>query len=94
MASGFFYSPWEDLHLAAWAAPTFTTLPNLSVEVGQPIAAAATTQVKLCHYGEVELAELLNVVGHITRDLLHLPPQGIRCPGEGLKLLPTQEGSL
>jgi hypothetical protein len=55
VASGFFYSPWEDLHLAAWAAPTFTTLPNLSVEVGQPIVAAATTQVKLCHYGEVEL---------------------------------------
>jgi hypothetical protein len=56
VTSGFFYSPWEDLHLATWAATTFTTSNNMSVEVGQPVAAASTTQVKLCPYDEEEPA--------------------------------------
>jgi hypothetical protein len=58
VALGFFYSPWEDLHLATWAAFTFTTSPNISVEVGQPVAATATTQVKLCIYDKEELVIL------------------------------------
>jgi hypothetical protein len=43
--------PWEDLHLSAWAAPTFASPNNMSPEVGQ--LAAAMTQVKLCPYEEV-----------------------------------------
>ncbi len=46
VALGFFCSPWEDLHLATWSAPTFTTSPNMSVEIGQPVAASAMTQLK------------------------------------------------
>ncbi len=56
MALGFLYLPGEVLHLAACVAPTFTTSPNMSVEVGQPVAAAAMTQVKLCPYDEEEPA--------------------------------------
>jgi hypothetical protein len=52
VVSGFFYSLWEDPLLAAWAAPAFMTSPKMSVEVGQSIAAAVTTQVKLCPYDE------------------------------------------
>ncbi len=33
----FFYLPWEDLHLLAWEAPTFTTSHNMSVEVDRPV---------------------------------------------------------
>jgi hypothetical protein len=59
---GFFYSPWEDMHLATWTAPTFTTSPNMSVEVGQPVAAAAMTLIKLCPYDEEELAVWFHLI--------------------------------
>jgi hypothetical protein len=47
-----------------------------------------------CQGHRRQALELLNVVGHITCDLLHLPAKGIRRPGKGLQLLLTQEGSL
>jgi hypothetical protein len=34
VAAGSFYLPWEDLHLTAWAAPSFTTSPNMSLDIG------------------------------------------------------------
>jgi hypothetical protein len=54
VAAQFFYSTWEDQLLAAWAAHTFTSPTNMSLEVCQ--LTAATTQVKLCPYDEEELA--------------------------------------
>jgi hypothetical protein len=35
VASQFFYSSWENLNLAAWAAPTFASPTNMSLEIGQ-----------------------------------------------------------
>jgi hypothetical protein len=54
VASQFFYSSWEDLHLAAWATPTFANSPTMAQEVGKLIT--ATTKVKLCPYNEEEPA--------------------------------------
>ncbi len=55
VSARFFYSPWEDQNLTTWAAPTFTTSPNISLKEGQPVVmAVATTQVKLCPYDEEE----------------------------------------
>jgi hypothetical protein len=68
VSARFFYSPWEDLNLTTWAAPTFTTSPNMSLEVGQPVvAAAATTQVKLCPYDEEEPAIWFLIEAQFTK---------------------------
>ncbi len=48
MASQFFYSSLEDLHLAAWATPTFASSSTMTQEVAQ--LSVATTHVKLCSY--------------------------------------------
>ncbi len=53
VASQFFDSTWDDLHLAAWAAPSFASPTNMSLEDGQ--LATATTQDKMCPYDEEEL---------------------------------------
>jgi hypothetical protein len=50
VASQFFYSSWENLHLAAWAAPIFASSSSMSLEVDQLVV--AMTQVKLCPYDE------------------------------------------
>jgi hypothetical protein len=62
VAPQFFSSSLEDLHLAAWAATTFTSSSTMTQEAGQ--LAAATTQVKLCLYNEHEpvYAVEINVV--------------------------------
>jgi hypothetical protein len=91
VAASFFCFPWEDLNLTTWAAPTFTTSPNMSLEVGQPVAAIATTQVKLCPYDEEELAIRFHLikaqfasVGIKTQNLKYantlvsLPKQGLQ----------------
>jgi hypothetical protein len=57
--SGFFfsifYSSWDEGLPNLWALPIFSNLANMSCEdLTHPVAAAATSQVKLCPYDEEE----------------------------------------
>jgi hypothetical protein len=54
--SGFqFFSSWDEGLPNIWALPTFSNLANMSREyLTHPVAAAATSQVKLCPYDEEE----------------------------------------
>jgi hypothetical protein len=54
VVSQFFYSSWDNLHLAAWADTTFVNTSTMIQEVSQ--LAVATTQVKLCPYDEEDPA--------------------------------------
>jgi hypothetical protein len=55
--SQFLRSSWEQFPSIAWAAPTFYFPENMpETDTGQIIAAAASTQVKLCPYNEEEPA--------------------------------------
>jgi hypothetical protein len=50
-----FYSSWDEGLPNLWASPTFSNLANMSCEyLTPPVAAAATSQVKLCPYNEEE----------------------------------------
>jgi hypothetical protein len=54
VTSQFFCSSWENLHCAAWAAPTFASPTNMSLEVGQ--LTVTKIPVKLCPYDKEEPA--------------------------------------
>ncbi len=57
MVSLFLLSSWEQFPAIPWAAPSFFFSHNMSVtDNGQTVAAAATSQVKLCPYDEEEPA--------------------------------------
>jgi hypothetical protein len=57
VASPFLHSSWEQFPSIAWAAPTFEFPENMpETDNGQTVAAAASTQIKLCPYDEEELA--------------------------------------
>jgi hypothetical protein len=50
-----FYSSWHECPSNFWALPTFSELSSTShKDLTSPVAAAATAQVKLCHYDEEE----------------------------------------
>jgi hypothetical protein len=51
-----FYSSWDECPTNLWTLPTFSNLTNMTCEdLTSPVAAAATSQVKLCPYDEEEL---------------------------------------
>jgi hypothetical protein len=57
VASPFLVSSWVNFPAVAWAAPSFVFSQNGShSDYAQTIAAAATSQVKLCPYDEEEPA--------------------------------------
>jgi hypothetical protein len=50
-----FYSSWDKCPTNFWTLPTFSDLENMTREdLTSPVAAAATSQVKLCPYDEEE----------------------------------------
>jgi hypothetical protein len=50
------YSSWDECPTNLWTLPTFSELANMTREdLTFPVAAAATSQVKLCLYDEEEL---------------------------------------
>jgi hypothetical protein len=54
MATRFYFS-WDECPTNLWALPVFLELPSMAHnDFFQPVAAAATTQVKLCPYNEEE----------------------------------------
>ncbi len=57
MAFQFPIHPWEHFPAVAWAAPSFELFSNMAhTDNDQSVAAAATTQIKLCLYNEEEPA--------------------------------------
>jgi hypothetical protein len=49
------YSSWDECPSNLWTLPTFSELSNMTRDdLTTPVAAAATTQVKLCPYDEEE----------------------------------------
>ncbi len=48
----FFPGLWDEMFLAAWAAPTYLQPSNMVLEVGQ--LTAVMTPIKLCPYDEEE----------------------------------------
>jgi hypothetical protein len=47
------YSSWDECPSNLWTLPTFSELANMSCDdLTSPVTAAATAQVKLCHYDE------------------------------------------
>jgi hypothetical protein len=55
VASLFLASFWEHFPAIVWAAPSFFFSHSISLsDNGQTVAAAATSQVKLCLYNEEE----------------------------------------
>jgi hypothetical protein len=54
VASNFYFS-WDECPTNLWTLPTFSDLANMTREdLTSPVAAAATSQVKLCPYDEEE----------------------------------------
>jgi hypothetical protein len=50
-----FCSSWEDSLSTLWISPAFSVPSNMAQnDLVQPVEAAATSQVKLCPYNEVE----------------------------------------
>jgi ABC-type Zn uptake system ZnuABC Zn-binding protein ZnuA len=50
-----FYPLWDECPTNLWTLPTFSDLENWTREdLASPVAAAATSQVKLCPYDEEE----------------------------------------
>jgi hypothetical protein len=54
VAASFFFS-WDDGLSTLWISPAFSVPSNMAQnDLVQPVAVAATSQVKLCHYDEEE----------------------------------------
>jgi hypothetical protein len=55
IVAAIFCSSWDECPTNLWTLPVFSDFPNMALnDLVQPLAAAVTSQVKLCPYDEEE----------------------------------------
>jgi nicotinic acid mononucleotide adenylyltransferase len=89
VASQFLLSSWEQFLAIAWVCPLFVFSHNVSEsDNGQTVAAAATSQVKLCPYNEEEQAIWFHLI-EVQLAAAGIKSQKFRYPN-ALASLPKQ----